>query len=208
MENTCKPMAVSFQCMTKSTTIKKKKEQRCSNVEAAANLKNSDIDYILMDFLGGSVVQNLPSNARDSGSVPDQRTKILHAQGQLSPCAKTREACESQWKTPHATAETQLSQKKKKEIIFFKECDLIGSNCSSVTGIFLKLQHDVLGLRSECHQCWLIIPLSPYFPIYGMGMITSFRGMLSIIDKKCKAPAQYMVIILMHFPVRIRLIFN
>ena len=23
MENTCKPMAVSFQCMTKSTTIKK-----------------------------------------------------------------------------------------------------------------------------------------------------------------------------------------
>ena len=24
MENTCKPMAVSFQCMTKSTTIKKK----------------------------------------------------------------------------------------------------------------------------------------------------------------------------------------
>ena len=99
-------------------------------------------------------------------------------------------------------------KKKKKEIIFFKECDLIGSNCSSVTGIFLKLQHDVLGLRSECHQCWLIIPLSPYFPIYGMGMITSFRGMLSIIDKKCKAPAQYMVIILMHFPVRIRLIFN
>ena len=25
MGNTCKPMAVSFQCMTKSTTIKKKK---------------------------------------------------------------------------------------------------------------------------------------------------------------------------------------
>ena len=27
MGNTCKPMAVSFQCMTKSTTIKKKKRQ-------------------------------------------------------------------------------------------------------------------------------------------------------------------------------------
>ena len=27
MENTCKPMAVSFQCMTKSTTIKKKKKK-------------------------------------------------------------------------------------------------------------------------------------------------------------------------------------
>ena len=30
MGNTCKPMAVSFQCMTKSTTIKKKKECICS----------------------------------------------------------------------------------------------------------------------------------------------------------------------------------
>ena len=28
MGNTCKPMAVSFQCMTKSTTIKKKKKKR------------------------------------------------------------------------------------------------------------------------------------------------------------------------------------
>ena len=27
MGNTCKPMAVSFQCMTKSTTNKKKKEK-------------------------------------------------------------------------------------------------------------------------------------------------------------------------------------
>ena len=28
MGNTCKPMAVSFQCMTKSTTNKKKKNQK------------------------------------------------------------------------------------------------------------------------------------------------------------------------------------
>ena len=28
MGNTCKPMAVSFQCMTKSTTIKKKKKKK------------------------------------------------------------------------------------------------------------------------------------------------------------------------------------
>ena len=28
MGNTCKPMAVSFQCMTKSTTIKKKKKNK------------------------------------------------------------------------------------------------------------------------------------------------------------------------------------
>ena len=30
MGNTCKPMAVSFQCMTKSTTKKKKKESACN----------------------------------------------------------------------------------------------------------------------------------------------------------------------------------
>ena len=28
MGNTCKPMAVSFQCMTKSTTVKKKKKMK------------------------------------------------------------------------------------------------------------------------------------------------------------------------------------
>ena len=28
MENTCKPMAVSFQCMTKFTTNKKKKKKK------------------------------------------------------------------------------------------------------------------------------------------------------------------------------------
>ena len=31
MGNTCKPMAVSFQCMTKSTTNKKKKEKKKIN---------------------------------------------------------------------------------------------------------------------------------------------------------------------------------
>ena len=36
MGNTCKPMAVSFQCMTKSTTIKKKrkKEREPERVES------------------------------------------------------------------------------------------------------------------------------------------------------------------------------
>ena len=32
MGNTCKPMAVSFQCMTKSTTIKKKKKKNSPDV--------------------------------------------------------------------------------------------------------------------------------------------------------------------------------
>ena len=31
MGNTCKPMAVSFQCMTKSTTIKKKERESANN---------------------------------------------------------------------------------------------------------------------------------------------------------------------------------
>ena len=33
------------------------------------------------DFLGGLVVENLPSNAGDLGSIPDQGTKIPHAIG-------------------------------------------------------------------------------------------------------------------------------
>ena len=34
MGNTCKPMAVSFQCITKSTTIKKKKKKKKNAVES------------------------------------------------------------------------------------------------------------------------------------------------------------------------------
>ena len=40
MGNTCKPMAVSFQCMTKSTSIKKKKEP-CSLEEKQMTNLNS-----------------------------------------------------------------------------------------------------------------------------------------------------------------------
>ena len=32
-----------------------------------------------MDFVGGPMVKNLPSNAGDMGSIPDQGTKIPHA---------------------------------------------------------------------------------------------------------------------------------
>ena len=38
------------------------------------------------------MIKNLPSNARDMGSVPGWGTKIPHALGQLSPLT-TREAC-------------------------------------------------------------------------------------------------------------------
>ena len=39
----------------------------------------------------GSAVENLPSNAKDMGSIPGQGIKILRVTGQLSPCATTRE---------------------------------------------------------------------------------------------------------------------
>ena len=41
------------------------------------------------DFPGGPVIENLPSNAGDPGSIPGQVTKIPHATGQPSPCDTT-----------------------------------------------------------------------------------------------------------------------
>ena len=37
------------------------------------------------DFPAGPVVKDPPANARDTGSIPGQGTKIPHASGQLSP---------------------------------------------------------------------------------------------------------------------------
>ena len=37
------------------------------------------------------MVKNLPSNAGDTGLIPGQGTRIAHAVGQLSPCARTTE---------------------------------------------------------------------------------------------------------------------
>ena len=45
----------------------------------------------LRDFPGGPVVKNPPSDAGDGGSIPDGRTKVPHAVGQLSPHATARE---------------------------------------------------------------------------------------------------------------------
>ena len=57
------------------------------------------------DFPGGPMVKNLPSNAKDMGSIPGQGTKIPHTAWQVSPHATapepvhsgaraaTREAC-------------------------------------------------------------------------------------------------------------------
>ena len=43
------------------------------------------------DFPGGPVVENLPYNAGDAGSIPSQGKKIPHAAGQLRPRATTTE---------------------------------------------------------------------------------------------------------------------
>ena len=44
-----------------------------------------------LDFPGGPVVKNPPSNAGDVGSIPGRGTKIPHA-GHLSPRTTTRES--------------------------------------------------------------------------------------------------------------------
>ena len=43
------------------------------------------------DFPGNPVVKSLPSNAGDTGSIPDQGTKIPHVAGQLSPHATMKD---------------------------------------------------------------------------------------------------------------------
>ena len=44
---------------------------------------------VIEGFPGGAVVENLPANAGDTGSIP--AGKILHAAKHLSPCATTTE---------------------------------------------------------------------------------------------------------------------
>ena len=55
MGNTCKPMAVSFQCMTKSTTNKKKKKERKKNKgsqqEKFASALEEVLKFHLQSFL-------------------------------------------------------------------------------------------------------------------------------------------------------------
>ena len=47
MGNTCKPLAVSFQCMTKSTTNKKKKRKNGKNFVANTHISTIDIMQLL-----------------------------------------------------------------------------------------------------------------------------------------------------------------
>ena len=57
------------------------------------------------DFPGGKVVNNLPSNAGDSGSIPGWGTKIPHTTGKLSRRAATTRAHVPQLESPHTARE-------------------------------------------------------------------------------------------------------
>ena len=68
------------------------------------------------DFLGSSVVKNLPSNVGDTGSIPGRGITIPHAMRQLSPRAATTEPMCSRAhmpqpeRSPCAAANIQHSQ--------------------------------------------------------------------------------------------------
>ena len=66
----CKVSYKGVLCNTGNTT------DICNNCKWKLTSKN----YI-RDFLGGSVVKNLPCNVGDVGSIPGQGTRITHATG-------------------------------------------------------------------------------------------------------------------------------
>ena len=47
MRNTCKPMAVSFQCMTKSTTIKKRKKKKKRSLRDLLLLEQGFLNFTM-----------------------------------------------------------------------------------------------------------------------------------------------------------------
>ena len=64
------------------------------------NVLNVTLKWLMRDFPDGSVVKNLPSNARDLGSISGWGTKIPHAAGQLSLHIITTESRTSQLLSP------------------------------------------------------------------------------------------------------------
>ena len=72
MGNTCKPMAVSFQCMTKFTTNKKKKERKKikTNIQIGYRFCFNFLLYYLLCFPGSSAGKESTCHAGDPGSIP------------------------------------------------------------------------------------------------------------------------------------------
>ena len=74
------------------------------------------------DFPGGPVVENMPSDSGDPGSIPGQVTKIPHAAGQLSPCDTTTEPTHSTARAPQLKKTTRCNKdpaqpKERKDVV-------------------------------------------------------------------------------------------
>ena len=102
------------------------------------------------DFPGSPVVENMPSDAGDPGSIPGQVTKILHASGQLSPCDTTTEpACSTAWapqlkKTTHCKNDP-AQPKKKKDVVHIDNGIVLSHKKDGNNAIYSKMN----GLRYD-----------------------------------------------------------
>ena len=72
MGNTCKPMAVSFQCMIKSTTIKKKKEKKPHSFLILC------LGLSLISFQGASIFEFHVWSLRPRSDFGAPKNKICH----------------------------------------------------------------------------------------------------------------------------------
>ena len=66
-------------------------DPRVAELDMTEETYHAGIQAACGAYPGGSVVKNLPANARDPGLVPGWRTKIPHAVEQLGLCAATTE---------------------------------------------------------------------------------------------------------------------
>ena len=75
------------------------------------------------DFSGGSVVENLPSNAGNVGLVPDGGTRISHSVGQLekpSRCNYISLNATMKTQSRHTLTHTHTQRKERKRSFSFK----------------------------------------------------------------------------------------
>ena len=93
-----------------------------SSSSSLAIKKNNNLESQGGDFHGSPVVKNLPCNTGHMGSIPGQKTKILHATEQLSLCATSRESVPRRegscmtTKILHVATKISCSQRKDKYI--------------------------------------------------------------------------------------------
>ena len=80
-------------------------------------IPGDDSDLPSGDFLGGPVVRTPPSITGTMGSIPGWGTKIPYAEGQLSLCATTREACVLRWRATHFSEDLARSPHQQKILI-------------------------------------------------------------------------------------------